>query len=853
MSAGAVRTQWIAVLLVGLALCGGPARGADLSAASDLFRTGDYAACLEATAEGVEDAYRREDWGVLRLKVLMTLGRYAEAVEALDAALTRSPNSIRLRWIGRDVCRFAGDAARGDQLLGEMSQLIASQSWRYRVGGADLVTVGHYRLETGADPKAVLDREWTSAQRSSSGRVPALLACGELALSKEDYGLAKDYFDKAVLFASDEPDGYVGLARALRPSNAEGAQQAIDKALELNGKHFGAMLFQVDAAIDRESYDEAKQLIASVLEINAFQPEALAYRAVIETVVGTEAEAKKAYDLALSSWSANPAVPHLVGRKLSQKYRFAEGAGFQQIALDFDPGYLQAKSQLSSDLLRLGDEEAGWKSARDVAEADPYNVEAYNLVTLESRLSDYVVLEEGSFRVRMERTEAKVYGDRVLALLIEAADVLPKKYETTLPERITVDIYAKQADFAIRTFGLPGGAGFLGVCFGPVVTMNSPASLRQNRTSWESVLWHEFTHVVTLTRTRNRMPRWLSEGISVYEERLKDSRWGQRISPTYRNMMLGEELTPVSQLSAAFLTAPSSVHLQFAYFESALVVEFLVESFGIEALNAVLGDLADGVLINDALSRHAMPIDDLDALFEEHAKSLAEGYAPGLDFSELQRTSRFQNRSGPLPANNWTRLRREIAQLAARDQLDEAYAGVLELVAHFAFDQTPVELLREKAALERRLTKEAEFLKTTRQIAGFSSDAFVELRTLIAEAVEREDQKGVIERAEDMLAIDPLIAYPHEVIASAARRLGDLDRERHALEALLALDRADVAGRRYRLAELAFSSGRLDEARRHVLLALEEAPRYADAYRLLLKIRGQIDDDRKTKTMREEP
>ena len=34
-----------------------------------------------------------------------------------------------------------------------------------------------------------------------------------------------------------------------------------------------------------------------------------------------------------------------------------------------------------------------------------------------------------------------------------------------------------------------------------------------------AVLWHEFTHVVTLTATKNKMPRWLSEGISVHEER----------------------------------------------------------------------------------------------------------------------------------------------------------------------------------------------------------------------------------------------------------------------------------------------------------------------------------------------
>ena len=50
-------------------------------------------------------------------------------------------------------------------------------------------------------------------------------------------------------------------------------------------------------------------------------------------------------------------------------------------------------------------------------------------------------------------------------------------------------------------------------------------------TKWESVLWHEFCHVVTLKMTKNKMPRWLSEGISVYEERQVDPAWGMKIDP----------------------------------------------------------------------------------------------------------------------------------------------------------------------------------------------------------------------------------------------------------------------------------------------------------------------------------
>ena len=109
-----------------------------------------------------------------------------------------------------------------------------------------------------------------------------------------------------------------------------------------------------------------------------------------------------------------------------------------------------------------------------------------------------------------------------------------------------MEIFAKQKDFGVRTFGMPGNPGFLGVCFGCVITANSPASQMPSPANWESVLWHEFCHTVTLTLTKNKMPRWLSEGISVYEERQANPAWGQRMNPSYRSMILDKDLTPIS-------------------------------------------------------------------------------------------------------------------------------------------------------------------------------------------------------------------------------------------------------------------------------------------------------------------
>ncbi|MFM7752439.1 MAG: peptidase MA family metallohydrolase, partial [Opitutaceae bacterium] len=281
-----------------------------------------------------------------------------------------------------------------------------------------------------------------------------------------------------------------------------------------------------------------------------------------------------------------------------------------------DPEHLPAKSALATDLLRLGETEEGWKLAQEVHEADAYDVEAFNLVTLRDTMAKYATLTNEDFVVRMAAPEVAIYGPRVVALLRRAKDVLVPKYGVELAKPTYIEIFADQRDFAVRTFGLPDVAGFLGVCFGRVVTANSPAT-GNSAVNWEAVLWHEFCHVVTLQMTRNRMPRWLSEGISVHEERQANPAWGNRLNPEYREMIVGGEMVPVAKLSGAFLAPKTPRHLQFAYLQSSLVVDYIVAKHGVDALRGVLLDLRDGMEINAALAKRTLPLPELEKAFDE--------------------------------------------------------------------------------------------------------------------------------------------------------------------------------------------------------------------------------------------
>ena len=274
--------------------------------------------------------------------------------------------------------------------------------------------------------------------------------------------------------------------------------------------------------------------------------------------------------------------------------------------------------------------------ASDVFDADGYNVVAHNLVTLHD--SDQG-LPHSDERV-VPRADGGPRGGDLRRSRARRCSTAPRRRCARSTTRrstgpIAVEIFPQQKDFAVRTFGLPGADGFLGVCFGNVITANSPAALGgRSRANWESVLWHEFCHVVTLRKSHNKMPRWLSEGISVYEERQDDPTWGQSMTPEYRELILGGKMPPVSELSGSFLAPESPMALQFAYFESSLVVEYIIEQYGLDALKQVLDDLGGGMAIEESLVRNVAPLNRLDDEFEEFARERAEKLAPELSWEE---------------------------------------------------------------------------------------------------------------------------------------------------------------------------------------------------------------------------
>jgi tetratricopeptide (TPR) repeat protein len=835
-------------------------QAAELKDAQHQFLAGDYSSSLRAAQKAIEDQPDDEDWQSLLIQALLATGKYPEALQAATNALAHDSRSIKLRWQAQKAYASNGQVDRSNELVDEIVQTVSSRTWAYR-DAPNLVIFGQAALKKGADPKRVLNQLFDSAKKADPTLRDVYIAAGALALDKHDFDLAAKRFQEGLKQLPEDPDLHFGLGAAFAPTDDALMISSLQKALERNTNHVPSLLLFAEHHIDAEDYDEAKKTLDRIEKTNPWDPDAWAFRSIIGHLLNDRALENSALEKALKFFPQNPRVNYLIGRKLSQKYRFAEGASHQRKALEDDPAFLPARAQLAQDLLRLGDESEGWKLAEVVQKQDPYDVEAYNLANLHDTMKNFATVTNDEFLIRMTRHEAAVYGPRVLQLLTQARSNLCAKYDLQVKRPTTVEVFADQKDFAVRTFGMPGNPGYLGVCFGSVVTANGPGARFDHPVNWQAVLWHEFCHVVTLQLTHNKMPRWLSEGISVYEEFQANPTWGQHMNARYRQMIMDEELTPISKLSGAFLAPRSEEHLQFAYYESSLVVEFLVERFGLAKLKAILHDLRDGADINQTIEKHTSSMSIIEGQFAAFARQRALELAPSLDFEKPDFESADDDRPNPRrspppggggtpeqwnqwvkdhPTNLWAILHQADTAFEAQEwaAAKPLLQKLVDLYPQLVGPDSPYRMLATVHRALNDTNAELQVLKRFAELDDEAPDAYMRLMELGRDA---KDWSAVLKNGERYLAVNPLVAPPYRFVAEAADRAGHSATAIESYRALLELDPPDPAELHFRLAQL-LHRAKDPEAKRHLLDTLEEAPRYRAALALLLEMQGPAED-----------
>ena len=344
----------------------------------------------------------------------------------------------------------------------------------------------------------------------------------------------------------EDPRYHYLLARAFDDDDRARSEKELDEALKINPRHVDSLLLRAAHRIDDERYAEAGELLKQVFAVNPQEPRAWAYQAVLAHLRNHpegEADGPRSGPgpLADEPRGRPPHRPRAVAASTaSPRARPTSGRPSSST-----PTTCPAKVQLCQDLLRLGRRGRGLEARRRGLRAPTPTT------SWPSTWSPSATAWPASGPCRPTAsssgwTPARPTSTATGSWPCSAGRGRPWARSTgsRSPEPVIVEIFPQKKEFAVRTFGLPGAEGFLGVCFGRVITANSPASQGEHPSNWEAVLWHEYCHVVTLNKTQNKMPRWLSEGISVYEEEQENPAWGVADHPAVPGDDPGRRLHP---------------------------------------------------------------------------------------------------------------------------------------------------------------------------------------------------------------------------------------------------------------------------------------------------------------------
>jgi len=664
---------------------------------------------------------------------------------------------------------------------------------------------------------------------------------GELFLQTEQNSEALKSFQAVLEADARWTPALIGAAQALADENPPQAVALANKALEINPSSVDAYVFLAAQATDADKRKEGRQHLQKALAINPSSLDAHALLAAMAYVEDKQAdyEAEVAKTLAIAPTYGE--VYRVTGQLAAANYRFDEAVTLTRQAVALDPSNAGALTDLGTHLLRTGDEPGARATLEQSFKLHPYSVVTFNLLGMMDKLDKFETFRDGNLTFRMPKDEVPVLREYIVALAHKALDDYSNRYKFDVKGPILIEVFDKHDDFAVRNVGLPGMVGALGACFGRVVTMDSPKALPPGSFQWEATLWHELAHVITIGMSNQRIPRWLTEGISAFEEKRARPEWARGQDVEYATLLGRGETIKLRELNAAF-TNPRTISL--AYFEAALLVEHLGEVYGDSGVAKLVRAYAQGIDTDAALkSALDTDFDKLQASFNQFNDrmfgTIARALKAGAKDEELQ--------TMPLPA-----LRAYVAEnpesfaghlalgraLAKDHQLDEAQQVFERAAALVPVARGPGSPHAQLAAIALEKNDRNRAISELQALIAVDFDNIDAARQLasLLRAAGVSDQAKLRPVFERIAAIDPFDADAHATLGRLAMQRSEPDTAAREFRTVIALGPVDRAAAITDLAESYFKGGKKADAKKQTLAALEIAPSYERAQTLLLQL-----------------
>jgi Flp pilus assembly protein TadD len=638
---------------------------------------------------------------------------------------------------------------------------------------------------------------------------------GRFFLERYNRDEAEGLFQEALKLKKDDAGAYIGLALTASEGFSSKAIEFAEKAAELNSKSAEPHEVLAYLALEDNNPDRAAKEADKALEISNEALDAMAIHAAIDWL-----NDKKTTPWEDRVLKINPLYGEMyetAGHFFIINRRYVDGIANYRKALDLNPHLWEARAQLGVNLMRLGDEDGARQQLEICYNGGYRNAEAVNTLTLIDSYKKFDTFKTNNTILRVNKKEADLLHPYFETEMKRAIAAYEKKYGYKLPGPVQVEVYPDHDDFAVRTLGLPGLGGVLGVTFGAVVAMDSPSGRTPGSFHWASTLWHEMSHVYVLQETNFKVPRWFTEGLAVYEETAVAPDWGDRLDPDTVLAIKNKKLLPVADLDRGFIRPSYPTQVVVSYFEAGKVCSFIAEKWGYSKLVAMVHSFGQGKTTPEAIRENlGMSPEELDKQFFPWLDAQTKTTVDHLD----EWKKGVKQMSEDLGAKKYDDVIRE--GKAIRDFYpDYVEAGsVYEFLADAYLEKG--DKAGARAELERY-----------NGVGGRSPYLIKKLATLEEEAGDPKKAAAALDRLNYI--------YPED--EELHRRLGDLWLAQNNVtgaireyKALIALKPIDPAASHYQLAKAYQVANRRGEARDEVLAALEAAPGYKPAQRLLLEL-----------------
>lgn len=603
------------------------------------LETGRYAAAVK-TARGAARGKQRGAAQTLQGEAQRAAGDLPAAEATLKALVAKHPTALRARMLLGRVYASRGKAALAKAIFDQFYDEYGADKIDKKSSEAlTYVAIACRQTDNFRDAHDTL----RDALKLDDKYVEAWLELGEISLEKYEAGHAEQHFLKVLAINPHNVRALLGLARVkqVQTNRDKPIFELLAKVRAVDPKNVTAEAIEAGIELDNDGYAATEKRLQRALKRNPRHLEALSVLAASHFLRDDLAGYAKLKKRVLS---LNPRYTRFFRRVMHhavRKHRYAEAVKLGKEAIKLDPQDWYVQADVGINYLRMADEKQGLKHLKAAWQGDQFNVRTYNMLNLWDDILDktYAFAKSKHFRLRAHKSEIKLLARTLLPLMEEGFRLYQRKYGYTPKLPITLEIYKNPSHFAIRTFGLPPDPGAIGgVCFGRLITSMSPSLRRFN---WGQVLWHELNHVFTVSMSRHRVPRWLTEGLAVMEPMQRRSEWRRENDFDIYKAIKGKRLAGLAEMNSVF-TRRGLRDVLIGYYQGGLLADFFARTSGLPKVRRILREYARGKRTEQILPAVlGKPLDVLDREFRaDQLKRLAyydkSWYLDGEHYDKLE-------------------------------------------------------------------------------------------------------------------------------------------------------------------------------------------------------------------------